>query len=62
MTIHWKAVEKYFTVMLFVFQFCLDLALSGLRSFLTLTICFLVPKLGEMEERISLGKMISFYE
>ena len=22
MTIHWKAVEQYFTVILFVFQFC----------------------------------------
>ena len=39
MTIHWKAVEEYFTVLLFVFQFVilenlsvLDLALSGAKG------------------------------
>ena len=46
MTIHWKAVEQYFTVALFVFQFypvCyfvkfinLDLALSGMKVLIIL--------------------------
>ena len=43
MTIHWKAVEQYVTVVLFVFQFSrvcnfgyfiiLDLALKGVKGF-----------------------------
>ena len=47
MTIHWKAVEQHFTVVLFVFQFysvCnfgkfinLDLALSGLSERVNIT-------------------------
>ena len=36
MIIHWTAVEQYFTVVLFVFQFSqfviLDLALSGVKG------------------------------
>ena len=36
MTIHWKAVEQHFTVVLFVYQF-LYLALSGVKG---LTIAF----------------------
>ena len=31
MTIHWKAVEQYFTVVLFVYHF-LDLALLGVKG------------------------------
>ena len=43
MTIHWKAVEQYVTVVVFVFQFypvcklenlsILDMALSGVKGF-----------------------------
>ena len=44
MTIHWKAVEQYFTAVMFIFQFypvcnffenlsSLDLALSGVKGF-----------------------------
>ena len=42
MTIHWKVVEQYVTVVLFVYQFqfiilenlsILDLALSGMKGF-----------------------------
>ena len=32
MTINWKAVEQYFTVVLFVFQIILDLVLSEVKG------------------------------
>ena len=48
MTIHWKAAEQYFTVMLFVFQFYpifisenvsgLDLALLGVKEVINLQV------------------------
>ena len=57
MTIHWKAVEQYFTVVLFVFQVSqliilenlsyLDLALSGVKG------------LEERQQRSNVGSAVS---